>query len=300
MIGAHSYIFDVRVGKQIMPLGGAPVRSFVGRHWVILSFLILALSVIMMPHALERFFVYYPDRSVVGDPSQLGLAFENISLSTEDNVKLHGWYVPSPGSRNTLLILHGNAGNIGHRLDWIGTLHELGCHVLIIDYRGYGKSEGKPFEEGLYRDARAAARWWSGRFGRPDHRLILIGESLGGAVAIDLATHVPVSGLILQSTFTSAWDMAKSFMPLGLLQPLAGIHFDSAAKVRKLKCPKLFIHGDHDEIVPFRLGRRLFELAPEPKQFWAVDGAGHNNLIWVAGSRYAPAIRDFLAWLDKF
>ena len=118
-------------------------------------------------------------------------------------------------------------------------------------------------------------------------------------MAVDLATHFPVSGLILQSTFTSAWDMAKTLFPIGLLQPLSGTHFDSAAKIGGIRCPKLFIHGNRDEIVPFRLGKRLFDLAAEPKQFVEVPGAGHNDLIWVAGSDYSRTIRRFLSEIDS-
>ena len=278
---------------------GETARNLLRKHWVILGFLILAGSIILMPHALERLFVYYPIKEVEGDPSRIGLAFEDLSLVTDDGVKIHGWFVPCHGSHTTLLVFHGNAGNIGHRLPLIEILHELEAHVLIIDYRGYGRSQGQPFEEGLYRDARAAAAWWTQRFAGPDQRLVLIGKSLGGPVAVDLATHVPVSGLILQSTFTSAWDMAKTLFPIGLLQPLSGVHFDSAAKIGAIRCPKLFIHGSLDEIVPFRLGKKLFDLAPEPKQFLEVSGAGHNDLIWVAGPDYSRTIRKFLREIDS-
>ncbi len=248
----------------------------------------------MTPNLLERHFVYYPDRNVDGDPSVLGFTFQTLRLTTEDGIRIHGWFVPCSDSRRTFLVLHGNAGNIGHRLSWIELLHNLQANVLIIDYRGYGLSEGKPFEEGLYRDGRAAVSWWNERFKGTGAHLILIGESLGGAVAVDLAAHSPVSGLILQSTFTSAWDMAKTLFPIGLLQPLVGVRFDSAAKIQSVKCPKLFIHGNRDEIVPFRLGKKLYGLAPEPKQFWEAAGAGHNDLIWVAGSDYSRALREFL------
>ncbi len=274
------------------------VGLFAQRHWVILSFLAVAAALVMKPHALERFFVYYPDRNVEGDPSRLGLSYETLRLVTEDGVKLHGWFVPCTGSRRTFLILHGNAGNIGHRLPWIEMLHALDAGVLIIDYRGYGLSEGKPFEEGLYRDARAAASWWADRFKGSDTRLILIGESLGGSVAVDLATHARPAGLILQSTFPTAWDMAKTLFPIGALQPLTGVRFDSAQKIRRLECPKLFIHGNRDEIVPFRLGRKLYEVSPEPKQFWEVPGAGHNDLIWVAGPEYGRVLSEFLRRYD--
>ena len=121
-----------------------------------------------------------------------------------------------------------------------------------------------------------------------------MGESLGGVVAVDLAARAPVAGLILQSTFTTAWDMAKTLLPVGLLQPLAGVHFDSAGKIAGIACPKLFIHGDRDEIVPFRLGQKLYELAPPPKDFYRVRGASHNDLPWVAGPEYVTRIRAFL------
>jgi len=125
-------------------------------------------------------------------------------------------------------------------------------------------------------------------------KLVLIGESLGGAVAADLAARVPVDGIVLQATFTTAWDMAKTVMPIGLLQPLTGARFDSASKIRRIGCPKLFIHGNRDEIVPFRLGRRLYELAAPPKEFYEVPGAGHNDLIDTAGTEYLNRLRSFL------
>lgn len=277
-----------------MSVRGKAIRTFVTKHWVILTFLMVALLIVMRPHALERFFVYYPDRTVTGDPSSIGFDFETLRITTDDGINLHGWYVPCPGAKRTFLVLHGNAGNIGHRLPWTEILRKLNANVLIFDYRGYGRSEGEPFERGLYRDALAAAGWWRGREPQSDAKLILIGESLGGAVAVDLATHVPVSGLILQSTFSSGRDMAKTLFPLGLLQPLTGIRFDSAEKIRNVGCPKLFIHGNRDEIVPLELGRKLFDLAPGPKQFQEIAGAGHNNLIWAAGPDYTRIIQDFL------
>jgi fermentation-respiration switch protein FrsA (DUF1100 family) len=176
-------------------------------------------------------------------------------------------------------------------------LHELNCHVFIIDYRGYGKSEGSPFEEGLYRDARAAYQWWVRERSASGESLVLMGESLGGSVAVDLAARVNPSGLILQSTFTSAWDMAKTMFPLGLLQPFTSVRFDSIAKLGKIRCPKLVIHGDRDEIVPFRLGRKLYDAALPPKSFYQVPGAGHNDLISAAGPEYLNRLKDFLSQL---
>jgi hypothetical protein len=247
--------------------------------------------------SLERMFIYFPTQEIEADPSQIGLQYLDVLATTSDGIRVHGWFIPRPGASYTFLIFHGNAGNISHRLEWIQMLHELGAHVMIIDYRGYGRSEGKPFEEGLYLDALAGYDWWSKERAADRSKLILVGESLGCAVAIDLAARVPVDGIVLQSSFTTAWDMAKTLMPVGLIQPVLGVRFDSAAKIRKINCPKLFIHGDRDEIVPFRLGRKLYDLAPPPKEFYEVPGAGHNDLVWVAGSEYVKRLRAFLSHL---
>ena len=273
----------------------AKTLEFAWNHWPLTGLLLLAAAIVMTPHLLERLFVYYPSRDLTGTPSLLGLDYSNLSLLAEDNVRLHGWFVPRPESRTTIFILHGNAGNISHRLEWIRLLHELGCHVLIIDYRGYGQSEGRPFEDGLYRDARAGYAWWT--HNHAGEQLVVLGESLGGSVAVDLAAGAQPAGLILQSTFPSARDMANILFPLGLLQPLMGVHFDSESKIARIRCPKLVIHGTSDEIVPFRLGRKLYDAAPEPKSFYAVQGAGHNDLIWTAGPEYVGHLREFLSRL---
>jgi len=270
------------------------LAKFALRHWPSAISALIVVSIVMTPHLLERMFVYFPTRPLDADPSLAGLPFEDVWLRTEDGLRLHGWFVPREGARATLLVLHGNAGNIGHRVAWIEMLRGASAHVLIFDYRGFGRSEGKPFEEGLYRDARAAYGWWEAARGGSGEKLVLLGESIGGAVATELATRAPVAGLIVQSSFTSARDMARTMLPLGLLQPLAGVRFDSAARISNLRCPKLVIHGDRDEIIPFRLGRRLFELAAPPKDFYVVVGAGHNDLPWVGGAEYVRRIARFL------
>ena len=252
----------------------------------------------MIPHSLERLFVYYPYRQLEGDPGALGLRYQDVVLVTEDGVKLHGWFVPCEGARNTLLMFHGNGGNISHRLSFIQMLYQLGLHVFIIDYRGYGRSEGRPFEEGLYRDAQAAYNWWATERRPNGEKLILFGESLGGAVAVHLAARTPAAGLILQSTFNSARDMAKTMFPIGLLLPLARVRFDSEKDIALVTCPKLFIHGDSDRTIPFRLGRALHDAAPPPKVFYTVHGAGHNDLLWVAGPEYSRQVRSFLSQIE--
>lgn len=273
--------------------------KFLLRHWPSSAFITFLLIVIMRPYTMERFFVYYPIKEVSGDPSLLGVKYSELALVTEDNVKLHGWFVPLENASVTLMVFHGNAGNIGHRVSWIGMLRDAGASVCIIDYRGYGKSEGQPFEKGLYRDADAAYQWWMKERSSTGEKLVLFGESLGGCVAIDLAARVPVAGLILQSAFTSAWDMAKTILPIGLLQPVSGVHFRSDSKISKVMVPKLFLHGNQDEIVPFRLGKKLFDLAPGSKEFYEVAGAGHNDLPWVAGQEYSRRISKFLAQIQR-
>ncbi len=275
------------------------LSGFFRRHWLIPAFLALVALLASSTDVFERYIVYFPIRELAGCPADLGMQYRDAIFAAEDGVRLHGWFVPRPGARHTFLILHGNGGNISHRLGWMCVLHDLGAHVLIFDYRGYGKSQGRPAEKGLYRDALAAYRWWSNECPEGQGALVLVGESLGGAVAVHLAANVQVEGLILQSTFTSAWDMAKTILPLGLLQPLTVIRFDSASAIARVRCPKLFIHGTRDDIVPFRLGRRLYELAPPPKEFYEVRGAGHNDVIEIAGMEYAKRIKSFLSSLGQ-
>jgi uncharacterized protein len=247
---------------------------------------------------LERMLLYYPVREITDSPASIGLPFQEISVSTEDAIRLHGWYIPCAGAASTILIFHGNAGNIGHRVPWLEMLHRLQVHLLILDYRGYGHSDGEPSEKGLYRDATAAFEWWV-RQNRGGQKLIVLGESLGGAVAVNLASRVRVDGLILQSTFTSAWDMAKTILPLGLLQPVIGVRLDSEGLIKGVSCPKLVIHGTRDEIVPFRLGVKLYEAAPPPKSFYEVESAGHNDLIWSAGPEYLVRISAFVSEVEN-
>lgn len=269
------------------------------KRWIAAAAVIAIVAYVMTPHTLERMFLYFPTRELEANPSGVGLAFQDLNMLTEDRVKLHGWFVPSTHARTTLLIFHGNAGNISHRLPWIEILHDLPAHVLIVDYRGYGKSEGTPFEEGLYLDAWAAYAWWARERATLGEKLVLIGESLGGAVAIDLATRTMPAGLIVQSTFTSAREMARTVFPLGFLQPLARVRYDSASKILQVKCPKLVIHGTADEIVPLRMGEDIFRLASDPKWFYPVQGASHNDLVWEAGPEYSVRLRSFLDAIEN-
>jgi fermentation-respiration switch protein FrsA (DUF1100 family) len=236
--------------------------------------------------------IFQPTPGVDITPAQLGIAGEEVFLRTEDGVRIHAFWLPTPGATRAILFLHGNAGNASHRLPNAAQLAALDTHVLLADYRGYGRSEGRPSEGGVYADARAALAHLTDERGVPEQRVIVFGRSLGGGVAVDLARGRPLAGLILESTFTSLTDVARA--SFGPLAGVLGRRFDSASKVDALRCPLLFFHGDRDAIVPHALGRRLFQQAPQPKAFETLQGAGHNDTVEVGGKPYFERIRRFL------
>lgn len=235
----------------------------------------------------EDSFIYFPARDGVG-PSP----GEDVAIACPDGVKIHGWFLSHPEAKVSLLFFHGNAGNIEDRRDVILALRGLKANVLAIDYRGYGKSEGKPSEPGLYLDARAAYDWLRAKV--PPAKLVVFGKSLGGGPACELAATVPVDGLIVQSAFTSAPDMSSRVIPLLPARWFMRTKFDNLAKVRKATCPKLFIHSRADEIIPFEMAERLFAEAAGPKECEWYDGADHNGLIDQNEAKYYPRLGEFL------
>ena len=237
--------------------------------------------------------IFQPSRGRDLRLEQMGLAGEELQLRTEDGVTLHAFFLPAPGASRALLFLHGNAGNASHRLPNAAELVQLGTHVLLLDYRGYGLSEGAPSEAGVYLDARAGLAYLREDRGLREERIVVFGRSLGAAVAVDLARDRPLAGLVLESAFTSASDVARGvFGPIGALA--ARGRFDSAQKIAQVRSPILFFHGDRDDIIDLELGRRLFELAPEPKAFEVIEGAGHNDTTAVGGRPYFARIGRFL------
>jgi fermentation-respiration switch protein FrsA (DUF1100 family) len=237
--------------------------------------------------------IFHPTPGADLRPEDVGVRGEDAWLRTEDGVRIHSFWLPSEGATRGVLFLHGNAGNASHRLPNAAALARLGCHVLLLDYRGYGLSEGRPDEAGVYADARAGLAHLTGERGLPEGRVVLFGRSLGGAVAVDLAQDRALAGVILESTFASAAAVAERAFP-GPVAWFARDRFDSERKIARLRAPLLFFHGDRDEIVDFELGRRLFEAAPEPKEFLAIRGAGHNDTVEVGGRWYFERIRGFL------
>jgi fermentation-respiration switch protein FrsA (DUF1100 family) len=251
----------------------------------------LALVTIMWSRIVDGM-LFHPTPGVDLRPEQIGLTSEDVYLETEDGVRIHGFWLPAPGATRAILFLHGNAGNASHRLPNAAGLVGLGASVLLLDYRGYGLSEGTPSEAGLMADARAGLAHLVERRGVPEERVVVFGRSLGGAVAVDLVQDRSVAGVILESTFTSLADMARGILPLAA--PFVRGRYDSRAKISKLRAPLLAFHGDRDEIVPYALGRALFEAAPEPKAFETLSGAGHNDTVEVGGRLYFERIRRFL------
>ena len=242
----------------------------------------------------EKRLIYFPTRDHEVTPTALGLAHEDVRLTTEDGVRLHAWYLPVRQARWVTLVSHGNAGNISHRLDRALLLQaRLQSSVLLYDYRGYGASEGSPDEAGTYRDARAAYLYLSEEKQIPPGRIVLFGESLGSAVSLELALAYPAAALVLEAPFTSVPDMARTtiFAPLA---PLVRTRYENLAKIPRLRLPLLVLQGDRDEVVPFAQGRRLFDAAPEPKRHFAIPGAGHNDTYVVGGEAYWRAVSEFL------
>lgn len=244
---------------------------------------------------LDQLFVYHPDPWQDKDWAKIsGLPLEDVWFPAADGTRLFGWYVESSGSPAVLLWCHGNAGNIINRLDNLRELYQLGLSVFLFDYRGYGRSQGRPSEEGLYQDALGAYAHVTGtRRIRPE-RIVLFGRSLGAAVAGEVASQRPAAGLILESSFPSVEALGK-FHYFGLpVHWLIGARFNLADKLKHVSVPVLVIHGDQDEIVPIHLGRQVFEAAKDPKAFYLVPGADHNNLYQVGGMPYFQRLKRFV------
>jgi fermentation-respiration switch protein FrsA (DUF1100 family) len=242
---------------------------------------------------IENAFIFFPQRTFDFTPESFGLACEDSYFTTEDGKKLHGWFFPGEKGHPVILHFHGNAGNISHRLDFVGPILRKGLSVFLFDYRGFGKSEGRPSEKGLYMDGLAAYDSLVQTRGILPGSIVLHGHSIGAAVAVEVALKRSVRAVILESAFTSTKDMAKTMPLFFLLSPLLPAHYNNLEKVPLLRVPKLFIHGEEDDIVPFPMGQNLFAAAAEPKFFYSVPNAGHNDVFVVGGERYFEVFAEF-------
>jgi fermentation-respiration switch protein FrsA (DUF1100 family) len=262
------------------------------RFWirVIRSLALIYVGIVVVMMFCEQSLVYVPTRYPGGNWQMPSLAFEDAEFTAPDGTRLHGWFVPHDHPRVVILLAHGNGGNLTHRSDILREFHQLGAAVMIFDYRGYGKSEGSPSETGILSDARAARAWLAKRAVISEKQIVLVGESLGTGVAVDLAAADGARGLVLLSAFTSLPDAAASHYPWLPVRLLMRNRLDSLSKIADYHGPLLAVHGDADSIVPYALGRQLFEAANEPKQFVTIRHADHND----------PPSAEFYRAVDAF
>jgi uncharacterized protein len=243
----------------------------------------------------EERLIFVPSCYPNGNWHPVGLQCEDVAFATQDGVRLHGWYCPVPRPRCVFLMMHGNAGNITHRVDRImAWQHLLNVSVFVFDYRGYGRSAGQPNEPGVYHDARAAYQWLTADKGIAPNDVVFFGESLGAAVALQLATEVPPRALILESPFTSAVEIGQRAFPWLPVRWIMRNRFASIEKIGRYHGPLLIIHGTQDTVIPFAMGQTLFAHANEPKRFYPVPGADHNEVAVVGGRPYMQAMDAFL------
>jgi fermentation-respiration switch protein FrsA (DUF1100 family) len=261
---------------------------------LLLAAALALLSVTALMLAFEKRLIYFPDRRTELRPEQLGLRAEELRLAAE-GATLHAVWLPVDGARLNVLVCNGNAGNLVYRVERARLLlQQLGVGVLLFDYRGYGRSTGSPDEAGTYADARAAYDALRGKGVLPE-RLVLFGESLGAAVATQLALEREAAGLVLESPFASIPEMARAAYPfLPPVGTLIRTRYETVAKIPRLRMPLLVLHGERDHIVPIAQGRRVFLAAPEPKRFFEVPGASHNDVYVRGGEAYWRVLREFL------
>ncbi len=260
----------------------------------VLAGLVIYAAAAALLYAFQPRFIYFPGPPPTRTPADIGLPFEPVRLAPVPGAEVHGWWVPAGPEAPALLFLHGNAGNIGHRLDSIALLHESGLSVLIIDYRGFGASSGAPGEQATAEDAMAAWDWLTGEQGIAPGRIVVFGRSLGGAVAIDLASRVRPGALIIESSFTSLADMAAHFYPWLPARRLVRIRYPSLERLPAVRSPMLIVHSRADELVPFAMGEALYRSAPAPKAFLEING-GHNDGFLRSRSRWQQGIAAFIA-----
>ena len=251
-------------------------------------------AIVGLAFAFQDQLLFQPTSRLLATPDAAGMAYETVRMSTDDGETLHGWWIPAADdARGTLLFFHGNAGNISGRLESVQQFHQLGLNVLIVDYRGYGQSTGSPSEEGIYTDAAACWQHLTEERGLPPNEIVVFGRSMGGGAATWLAARHRPAAVILESVFTNVPDIGAhhySFLPV---RALATNQFDNESRVAEIDAPKLFIHSREDRVVPFKLGRRVYEAASEPKQFLEIEG-GHNDGFLVSAEEYLRTIDDFL------
>lgn len=259
----------------------------------------IALGLLMLNGLMyfqQKHMIFYPTSDFYQTPAQWGMDYQDVELRTTDHVRLHGWFIPHPEASHVLLFFHGNAGNISHRGHSIEIFHRLGLSVFIIDYRGYGKSEGSPDEKGLYRDAASAWRYLIDERGYKPDQILIFGRSLGGVVAAKLASEVEARGLILESTLSSAHDFARAVFTVLSRLVVLRYDFNTTDYVQQVGYPVLVLHSPDDEIMPFHLGEKVYQAANQPKRFVRLRG-DHNNGFVQSQPEYQQQLAEWLQTL---
>jgi uncharacterized protein len=242
--------------------------------------------------------LYFPDTEILQTPKHINLAYSEAVFETEDGVNISGWYVPARDEKWVLLLCHGNAGNISHRLDNIKVFNNLNLTVFAFDYRGYGKSKGTASEQGTYLDAEAAWNYLINIKHKLPENIIIYGHSLGASIASELALGKNPAGLIIESGFTSIPDIGKNHYPWLPVHLISKYKYATIDKIASIKCNKLIIHSPDDEVIPFKHGKLLYEKACRPKSFLQING-DHNSGFLVSGTKYTEGLKKFFLKLGQ-
>ncbi|MDY6863778.1 MAG: alpha/beta hydrolase [Thermodesulfobacteriota bacterium] len=269
------------------------------KYWHLLWSIITIFScfyivLLIILYFFQSHLIYYPSRKIAATPDIIGIPYKEVSFKTEDGITLSAWYIPALRPKNVILFCHGNAGNIGDRLESIQIFYNMGLSIFIFDYRGYGKSEGKASEKGTYLDSEAAWRYLVNEQDIPPERIIIFGRSLGGAIASRLAQNNTPKGLILESSFTSVKDIASKFYPFLPVKLLSRFSYATLDYVKKVNCPVFIIHSRDDEIIPFSHGITLFDTANDPKAFLELKGS-HNEGFITSLHCYKNGLNTFIS-----
>jgi uncharacterized protein len=263
------------------------------KHWLLIVLLLIATAMIVSYPLVINSCAFYPDTGDLLPVASLPADVEEIYVSTEDGERLQCYWIARPRSDRVLLYFHGNAGNIGQRLSELRALADLGLNVLGVGYRGYGKSSGRPSENGIYADGRAALRFVTEQKGFAPERVLLLGRSIGSTVAVEIAREQPLGAVILVTPLTSGEDMVRA-SGLRALARFIGDRFNNLRKIDELRAPLLILHGTEDDITPFWMGLKLYGRAPEPKHFVTLEDRGHNDIGRAGHNAYWDAIAAFL------
>jgi uncharacterized protein len=274
-------------------MDAARIKKFVINRLIILGIALVVVGILV--RIFENKFIYFPPRYPEGwtSPSSYGLPVEDLWLTDGDGVRINAWFLANSASPKALLWFHGNAENIGMGLEQMKALSRLGLNILAIDFRGYGKSEGKPNEQGLYLDGEAGYKYLVESRHFEPRNIFIYGHSLGGAVATEVAFRHECGGLIVESSFTSIRDMARHVLKIPFMEYVTRSRFDSITKIAQVRAPVMIIHGRQDKLIPFSMGQRLFAAAHQPKTFLATE-SGHDDPYVLGGKEYWDHWRAFI------